>query len=86
MKRVEKARSLLESVKLGTVNLRDEFHESEPEARESFVKNVLEVLDSDAFAPEKMQNGFKACGITTKLDGSEDHLVTVGKQLHNRYR
>ena len=76
MQRVEKARKIMSALPRGAFDLRDQFHESEPEARLSFVKNVFEVLDGGAFSLDKMRDGFKACGISSKLDGLEDLLAS----------
>lgn len=59
------------------------FLEDAPTARLTFVEDVFAVLDTPTFSPERIRAATKACGLTNKLDGSEDHLVTLGKQIYN---
>jgi hypothetical protein len=59
------------------------FHMTEPQARMAFVENVMAILYGPTFPSQLIINGFKSCGISNSLDGSEANLVTVGSQIFN---
>jgi hypothetical protein len=57
---------------------------SAKDLREKNIDYLLEILDNEEFcSTANMARAFKSCGLSNALDGSEDHLITVWKQLSN---
>ena len=57
---------------------------SASQLRETILEYLLEILDKEEFcSTQRMAHAFKLCGLSNSLGGSEDHFITVWKQLGN---